>query len=169
MTDPADPHILGPGLLPTPFSADEIRAGCPAGRTIRIRIERDGEVVGWRVNRWGEGDDEGATLHSQRFDAHGEPLAEPDVSRVTWADLQGHASFEAARTVRQPAVIDSPMGQLQGLHYQRTEDDGSISDFWFASSMPGMPIRYRSVVDGRVTNETFVVENRLPGAVGSGA
>ena len=34
-----DPHVLSPDLLPTPFSADEIRDGCPAGRTCRTLVE----------------------------------------------------------------------------------------------------------------------------------
>ena len=71
-----DPHDLGPGLLPTPFSADEIRAGCPDGRFIRMRIEAGGTLVGYRTNVFRDGDAEGATVESQRFDAAGQPDSE---------------------------------------------------------------------------------------------
>jgi hypothetical protein len=35
----SDPHVLGPDLTPTPFTADETRHGCPEGRLIRLRVE----------------------------------------------------------------------------------------------------------------------------------
>jgi hypothetical protein len=47
-----DPHILGPGLLPTPFTADEIRAGCPDGRFIRLLVEVDVQEPFIRTNRF---------------------------------------------------------------------------------------------------------------------
>ena len=49
--------------------------------------------------------------------------------RVTWAELQGHAAFEAARTTRRPETIETPLGVLECLHYQRTEADGSMKPF----------------------------------------
>jgi len=162
LTDEHDPHILGPGLLPTPFTADEIRTRCPNGRVIRMRIEREGELVGWRTNRFAGGDGEGATLESRRFDAGGNPIGELEADRVTWAEIQAHASFEAERTTREPETIETPMGLLDCLHYRRAEDDGSTSDFWFARAMPGMPIRYRNVLDGRITSDVIVVESSLP-------
>ncbi len=36
---PADPHILHPDHAPTPFTADEIRTGCPAGRTVTMAVD----------------------------------------------------------------------------------------------------------------------------------
>ncbi|TME10767.1 MAG: hypothetical protein E6I65_07870 [Chloroflexi bacterium] len=37
--------------------------------------------------------------------------------------------------------------------------NGSTIDFWFARSLPGMPIRYRSTVGGQVTSEVVVIED----------
>ena len=39
LPDSPDPHVLGPGLLPTPFTADEIRVACGSGRTMRLLVE----------------------------------------------------------------------------------------------------------------------------------
>ena len=36
---PNDPHVLGPGLAPTPFTAVEIRDACCVGRQVRALIE----------------------------------------------------------------------------------------------------------------------------------
>jgi hypothetical protein len=157
-----DPHVLGPGLLPTPFSADEIRAGCPEGRTIRMRVEADGRFVGFRVNVFSRPDAEGATLESRQLDEDGNPAGAPRASRVTWRELQGHAAFEADRTSVESEVLDSPLGRLDCRHYTVTEPDGTVDDFWFAMSAPGMPIRYRSTAGGRVTSEVTVIENSMP-------
>ena len=35
-----DPHVLGPGLAPTPFTADEIRQGCRPGRPVSNQKRR---------------------------------------------------------------------------------------------------------------------------------
>jgi len=162
--EPLDTHVLGPGLLPTPFDPAELRAGCPDGRQIRMRIEADGRIVAWRTNRFRGGDAEGTTLESEAFDADGRPTGEPTTARVTWRALQGHASFEAARTTRTEETIETPLGTLDCWRYSTLEEDGSTGDYWFAHGIAGMPIRYRSVVDGRVKSEVIVVENRLPEA-----
>ena len=98
MTDETrDPHVLAPGRAPTPFTADEIRAGCPTGRTIRLRVDVVGETAFHRVSRFVECDQAGATMEHSRLSLDGSPLAEPEVDRVTWRDLQAHASFAADR------------------------------------------------------------------------
>ena len=157
-----DPHLLGPGLLPTPFTADDIRVGCPDGRRIRMQVEEGGRVVAFRENTFRDGDADGAIIESTRFAADGTPEGPPEAGRSTWRELQEHASFEAARTTIVPERLDTPTGWLDCLRYTVREDDGSIEDFWFARSAPGMPIRYRTTVDGRVTREVTVIENVLP-------
>jgi hypothetical protein len=157
-----DPHVLGPGLLPTPFTADEIRAGCPDGRLIRMQLEENGTVVGYRTNRFHGVDVEGASVESRRFDAGGAPAGEPETARVPWLGFQRHAAFEATRTTCLPEVIETPLGRLDCLRYTTRDDDGSIGDYWFALTLPGMPIRYRSLEGDRVTTEVIVIENLMP-------
>ena len=156
-----DPHILGPGLLPTPFTADEIRDGCPDGRLIRLLVETDGGEPFLRTNRFIDGDDEGATLESQRLALDGTPLADGEATRVTWRQLQAHASFAAATTRRTSETIDLELGSLDCLRYTAV-DGAEVSTFWFARSMPGMPVRYQSEEGGRVTSRVTMLENRLP-------
>ena len=40
-----DPHVLGPGLAPTPFTADEIRQGCRPGRFVTTDAMVDGQTT----------------------------------------------------------------------------------------------------------------------------
>jgi hypothetical protein len=131
----SDPHLLGPGLLPTPFTADEIRDATGHGKTIRLLLEGPDGPLGEHVNHFRETDAEGATL--DRWDA-----ADPKEvvsNRVTWAELQGHASFDAATTSVSTVSLSSPLGELTCRRYDT--DDGV---FWFSIAHPGMPVQYES-------------------------
>lgn len=132
-----DPHLLGDGLLPTPFSAAEIRAGCPAGRTIRLLVEPVSGAPYERMNLFVDCDAEGATIESWVVGVDGEPV-DRSADRSTWLDLQRHASFPAATTRRTEETVDLPLGRLECLVY--TRDSGAR--FVFAKGHAGMPARY---------------------------
>src|SRR5262245_14430920 len=127
-----DPKVLGPGMAPTPFTAEQIRAGCPAGRTIELVIAEDGEEHR-RYNRFVSCDEEGAVVERGSVGETGEP------SRSTWAEMQAHASFPAAITTIEPETIDLPLGVLDCLRYT-VQDDDAVMTFWFSPSYPGMPV-----------------------------
>ncbi len=82
-------------------------------------------------------------------------------TRALWTDLQAHASFPADRTTVSHQAIETPLGRLDCLHYTVDRGD-AIDEFWFAEDIPGMPVRYRTTVDGTVISETNVVSNDLP-------
>jgi len=158
---PGDPHVLEPGQAPPPFTADEIRHGCPAGRTIRLRVDVPGEPSILRVNRFLDCDASGATMERTRLSLDGDPLGEPEAARVTWRDLQGHASFPADRTTIESVRIDTAIGELDCLRY--TVRDGSTEEvFWFARELPGMPIQYLTREAGDVVTTVAVVDNKMP-------
>ncbi|WP_435748817.1 hypothetical protein [Microbacterium sp. PMB16] len=91
--------------------------------------------LGEHVNRFRETDAEGATL--DRWDAD-DPKAVVS-SRVTWAELQGHAAFDAATTSVSTVSLTTPLGDLTCRKYDT--DDGV---FWFSITHPGMPVQYES-------------------------
>jgi hypothetical protein len=155
---PADPHILKRGHAPTPFTAVEIRAGCPAGRTIRLLVEIAGQAPFHSVNRYVEADAEGATVERTRFTLDGEPLGDALEGRETWLELQEHASSPADRTEIVPERIQTPLGVLECLRYTVT-DGATVETFWFAKTKPGMPIRYMTQEAGRVTSVVTVIED----------
>jgi hypothetical protein len=159
-----DPHILGPDRAPTPFTAAEIRDGCPEGRTIRMLVEPDGGGSFIRVSRFVDCDADGATIVRTRTKLGGEPLGPPEPGRSTWRELQEHVSFPADRTTVEHETIDSPMGPLECLRY-RIADGSSIETFWFARSLPGMPVRYSGSENGRQTSVTTMIgsEVQAPG------
>ena len=134
MTEP-DPYLLGPGLLPTPFTAAEIRDAIGSGKLIRLLLEGPDGPLGEHVNRFRDTDDEGATL--DRWAAADPKAVVSD--RVTWTELQGHAAFDAGTTSVSTVALSSPLGQLTCRRYDT--DDGV---FWFAIDHPGMPVQYES-------------------------
>lgn len=165
MTDA--PHILAPGRAPTPFTADEIREGCPAGRTIRLLVETVGETPFERTSRFAECDETGATLERSAQSLDGAPLGEPQAGRVTWLDLQTHASFPADATTIEPDELETPIGNLPCLRYMVREGTDTHV-FWFARTLPGMPVKYLSRTTNETTSTSSVVSNTtvpvLPGA-----
>ena len=158
--DERDPHLLAPGRAPTPFTADEIRDGCPAGRTIRLRVDVVGGPSFQRRNRFVECDELGASIERCQLSPDGSVLAEPEVDRVTWRDLQDHASFRADDTTIVAERIETEIGPLDCLRY--TVREGTTEEvFWFAKDLPGMPIRYVTREDGQVVTTVTVVANTL--------
>jgi hypothetical protein len=156
--DTDDPHVLQPGRAPTPFTADEIRAGCPEGRTIRLRLDVPGKTASYRVSRFVACDEAGATLERYGVSSDGIPLGDPEADRVTWRDLQAHASFPAEQTTIEPERIRTAIGVLDCLRYSVRE--GSTEEvFWFADDLPGMPVQYLTRTDGRLVVSTFVVDD----------
>jgi hypothetical protein len=157
-----DPHVTAPGRAPTPFTADDIRRGCPPGRVSRSRIEAPGRPTVERVNRFVECDDEGALIIRSVVDGDGRPVGDEDVNRTTWRDLQEHASFPVEQVEIVDDRLDSPLGRLDCLRYTVTDADG-VSTFWFAKDVAGMPVRVE-IRDpaGQLVMTSTMVANELP-------
>jgi hypothetical protein len=156
----ADPHILAPGTLPTPFTADEIRDGSPVGKSIRLLIEAGGQDPIIRVNRWVACDADGATVERTKYSLAGDQLGPREFERSTWLEYQTHASFPADVTTLDRETIETPLGSLDCLRYT-VVDGESVDTFWFWPGAPGMPVKYTSSEDGRVTSSVTMIERTL--------
>jgi hypothetical protein len=155
----SDPHVLGPDLLPTPFTADEIREGCPSGRLTRTRVETADEAPYERFSRFVDCDDQGATMERGPVAAGG-GLGEAQSARMTWLDLQGHAAFPRAQATVASDAIDTPLGRLECLRYTVLGGEDTVS-FWFDTSRPGMPVRVVTERDGlAVETSTMIADER---------
>jgi hypothetical protein len=157
----SDPHVLGPDLLPTPFTADEIRDGCPAGRQTRVRVETTGEAPYERVSRFVDCDETGATIERSSVTADGRPLEQPQPARTSWADFQAHAGFPRERTTVARDVIETPLGRLECLRYA-VQQGPATETFWFDTSRPGMPVRVVEERDGRVVDAWTMISDERP-------
>ncbi|SFR66348.1 hypothetical protein SAMN05428970_0020 [Agromyces sp. CF514] len=168
-----DPHVLGPGLLPTPFTADEIRAASGAGKTIGLVVELPSGERFERVNRFVDCDAEGATLEQWRLDAAGDVDGDVASGRVTWRDLQEHAAFPAEHTTRSGVTLELVLGgeavALDCLRYEVRHgvgDDVQVTRFWFALAYPGMPVRYEVPTPTGLARTTVTAIDVTPPAVG---
>jgi len=133
-------RILHEGHAPTPFTAEEIRAHCVDG--LRVTLAEHGEDgVTHRASTFRNGDLEGVTIESGPSDPDGTPTGPVEGARVTWLDLQGHASFPADRTRVSKETLTGPLGILPCRRYDVRGPSGT-STFWFAIDHPGMPVRW---------------------------
>lgn len=157
----ADPHVLNPDHLPTPFTAAEIREGCPPGRTVRsLVVEGDGEPY-VHVTQFVSGDAESAEQDSWTETPDGRRLTEPRRRRSTFLDFQSHASMPAATTRIDEETISIAAGTYECLLYTRTDGD-SIDTFWFAKRAPGMPLKFEERVGGKVVYASTAIDDRRP-------
>lgn len=156
-----DAHILGPDILPTPFTADEIREAARGVKTIRMLVEEPDGTAVLRVNRFRDSDADGATLERWQSGPTGIIEGEITSSRVTWAQLQAHAAFPADSTVLSSESLELPIGRVDCLRYDvRESADAAAETFWFAVAHPGMPVRYELPVDGGTRRTTVIAIER---------
>jgi hypothetical protein len=153
-----DPHLLHPDHLPTPFTADEIRVGCPPGRTVRSLLIRAGSEPYVQVTRFVSGDADGADHEPWTETPDGVRLTDPERDRSTWLEFQEHASMPAATTVIGEEEIDIPAGRFACLRYTRRDGD-SVSTFWFARSAPGMPLMFERRANDELMFSSTAIEN----------
>jgi hypothetical protein len=156
-----DPHQLRAGHHPTPFTADEIRIGCPPGRTVRSLVVEAGSEPYVQITRFVSGDAEGAEQESWTETPEGVRLTEPRRRRSSWLDFQAHASMPAASTVIAEEEIDIPAGQFACLRYTRRDGD-TVDTFWFAKTAPGMPLQFEEREAGELVYSSTALEN-IPG------
>jgi hypothetical protein len=158
VSETSDPHVVEPGHAPTPFTADEIRRGCPQGRTIRLLVEAAGEQPLVRTITFKECNDAGAVQERAQATLEGDQLSPVQTPRSSWEELQAHASFPAEQTQIDPVTLQTPLGRLDCLRY--TVIDGpTVQTFWFATALPGMPVRFTSAVDGQVISTVAMVSD----------
>jgi hypothetical protein len=155
---PPNAHRLQPDHLPTPFSAAQIRDGCLAGRTIRIREETPDAPPTFRRIRFVEADADGAVQEFQATDEDGVPTGEPARRHSTWLDLQRHASQDAAATTLDEVDLALPFGHFACWRYVVQCPDSELR-FWFAQPLPGMPAQVEEWVDGVMTGRSTMIAN----------
>jgi hypothetical protein len=158
MSMPPAAHRLRPDHLPTPFSAEQIREGCPAGRTIRIREETPGEPPTFRRIRFVEVDPDGAVQEFQAIDDQGRPSGEPSRRRSTWLDLQQHASQPSDVTTVEEVALTLPFGAFDCWLYTVRAPEAELR-FWFAKALAGMPVQVEESIDGLPTSRSVMIAN----------
>jgi hypothetical protein len=161
MSRPPDANrVHHPDHLPTPFSAADIRAGCPVGRTIQLQSEAPGGELTYLQIRFVEVDADGAVQEFQSTDREGLPVGEPTLRRSSWLDLQHHASQPASATVLDEVALELPFGREACWRYTVSADDGSFA-YWFAKVRAGMPVQVEERVGGELVGRSVVFSDEV--------
>ncbi len=137
-------------VLPTPFTAEQIRHASPAGRTVRMLVERPDQAPQRQVNRFDEVDAEGCVLESWAELPDGSRTPAERVS-VTWAELQQHAAFPAAGTEHDRVMLTTALGEMLCERYSVGE-----RTFWFDPGRPGMPVLFEDATAGAEVTVTVL-------------
>jgi hypothetical protein len=157
---PPDANRIRPDHLPTPFSAADIRAGCPLGRTIQLQSDGPGGELTFRRIRFVEVDADGAVQEFQPTDAGGLPIGEPTHHRSSWLDLQQHASQPASSTVIDEVDLTLPFGTEACWLYTVGSGD-EYAAFWFAKGRPGMPVQVEKRVGDELVSRSLVIADEM--------
>ena len=165
----ATPAALSPDverveMLPTPFTAEQIRAEWAAG--LRLTMRR-WALTGERLERWRvvAADAEGVEIEHATVDADGSVVGEPVTRRSTWTELRDHASFSATVAARSRVTRSTALGELEGWLYAVTGPDaGMRSEYFFADSLPGAPVQMTAWQDGQKVFELEQLERERPPA-----
>lgn len=158
---PPASNSQGEGFLPTPYSAEEIRAHCEPGRTMVFRLESVGEPIGHQVFHFTHDQDGASVFEAWQENGGREPVSEVYSDTPDWTELQGHASFVAARTTVEPAEATTPLGTLPcWLYTVRDEAKDEVQRFWFATERPGPPVLVEREVGGEIRSRMTMIEDR---------
>ena len=143
---------MRPDHLPTPFSAEEIRRGCPAGRMIKFLIETPDKPISYQVFDFKEGTEESAHFEAYTLDENGNVIGPKNNATLKWTDLQAHASYAKKNTTVNREFKTIASGTFDCWQYtMTTEDHGKTKEsrYWFAIALPGPPILVRETIDGK--------------------
>lgn len=158
---PDESHRLRPDHHPTPFSAAQIREAFVPGHIVRSRVVTAGAEPVVRVRQSLRADAERGVYLMWTEGPDGTPIDEAGEASSTWLELQGHASMPIDATTIEPVSIEVPMGSYHGLLYTRTEGD-TVDRFWFATALPGAPVRMEEHVGGELVYSSTAIEERRP-------
>lgn len=149
-------------LLDHPFSAEQIRDEWVEGFRLKIRHwTPEAEVFEeWTVVN---ADDQGVDIETIVFDREGVVVSESSTQRSTWVRLRDHASFPSDRATREVATRDTSLGELDGWLYIVGDPTGkSVTEFFFAESLPGAPVTMQTTSDGEVVEIFEQIERTRP-------
>jgi hypothetical protein len=155
---------MQPDHAPTPFTAAQIRAGCPTGswRTYRISVlGPQGWSVTQRDMRFVRSDDDGTDMRAVQRDSEGRELGEPLEVHTRWTELQSHGSFPRTDTWIEDVPVRLDCGSFDTwLYLVVTSENGRTKEkrLWFARHLPGPPVVMEEWLDQELVLRMTLVD-----------
>jgi hypothetical protein len=159
---PPGTNRMRPDHAPTPFSAEEIYAGCPRDREIVFQVEAFGQPVIFQTMKFVTVYENKVVFESITTGTDGKQQGPRRITTGTWKDLQEHASFPEKQTTIQKESLTVPAGTFDCWRYDVTlGKDGktNVQRYWFALNLPGPPICFEETVDARVAYKMTMLKN----------
>ncbi len=150
---PPETNRMKPDHAPTPFSAEEIRSGCPRGRKIVFQVEVFGKPLLYRTITFVTVNPEDTVFETVTTGMDGKKIGKKRMTIAKWKDLQAHASFPGKQTETRSENHTTPAGTFDcWLYIITSQKDGkkNVRRYWFAKSLPGPPVYVEETVDGRL-------------------
>jgi hypothetical protein len=136
-------------MMPTPYTAEQIRAANHVGRRLDWRVETAGRHE-MRSMTFVAADEKGADAEAVTLDETGHAVGESKRTHATWEELRDHAAFPSASTTLTHESVTVPAGTYDCNVYTVT-DGGKVMRFWFANNMPGPPVKMVTTEAGAET------------------
>jgi hypothetical protein len=144
-------------VLPTPYTAEQIRDASHVGRTYVFRVERAGQLATLHSITFTSVTPDAAELRTETRDEHGAITEGPTVSHAAWDELRRHAEFPRDATTVSHESITVPVGTFECTVYVVRGEGGEVSHFYFARERPGPPVMFYVERGGvRVVTNTLV-------------
>jgi hypothetical protein len=136
-------------VFPAPFTWEEIRAATKSGRTYRYKVEVRGKPAKERV------------LTFVKVDADGcEIFAGGDApKRKGWPSLQKDSEFPKDKVNAREETVKLPGGKFDCMVYEVTGNDGEVTTYYFARTLPGAPVLFYTDVDGKRMKTTTLLQH----------
>jgi len=152
-------------MLPTPFTAAEIKAAMPVGLQIHWEESKNGATS---YSRWTitAADDTTVTIKFSVHDKDGKQLGDSVERTSAFEDLRSHALFPEQRAKREKKTVTSAVGKGDGWQYIVSSklDDGTKEEsrYTFLRSLPGAPVKTQVFRDGTLVSGMTQVKRINP-------
>jgi hypothetical protein len=150
------------GLLPTPYTAEQIRDANPPGTRLRFLLTTPDQPGMLQTFHWIGGDETMSVLESTVAPADGSAPGTTQVSESSWTELRDHAAFPAVATVRGDGPCHVGAGSFDCLTYAVTDTAVAppvVNHFYFAKDRPGPPVLLYAEQDGREVFRMELIED----------
>jgi hypothetical protein len=132
------------GRAPTPFTAAELRAATPEGRSLTFLVEGPGKAPFQKRYRF---------LATELLDDDGKVFGKPEMVSSTWDELRMQASWPKEQVDITDVTAETPAGSFACRRYvvtEKTEDGEKRTTALYARSLPGPPVELLVEVDGKL-------------------
>lgn len=151
------PPPMGQVFAPFPYTPEQIRDASPSGRHVVFRIVQAGGELRQEMTFTGS-DEQGTIVESVMLNAEGE--GQSGQRRMSWQQLQAHASYPASFTTVTSTEVEVGAGTFSAKLYQVGDGQGGVERrVWFADELPGPPVLMEVYEKGERTFRMEMIEN----------